>query len=506
MKGSEFVWSLPNPTGPERERMLLDAALAGDLVVHWSVVTAGTEEPELLLFVSSDALRWGDVTDSVLTPHKQDPDSHMADTERFVEHHATIEDERDGRCGLLDTVGKTFVLSDTVDAQHCSIYGWTGGATAPVTPGAPQIIQGLYERHVLAYTDYSQLGRLVRRECYLNGQRVDLADVLLGKHGEAAARLVSHTGAVQRVRHPGVPEATETATTSPAPPLPPALSPPPSKWRVLRRGMVGPDVGAWQRYVLSQGLSLDPYGDDEHFGDLTERRTEQYQRRQGIADDGIVGGETRATIPQPGAVEPTVQHGIDVSHHQLPTTLDWDVVADTQQFCIARASYGSKPDATFASHIQGARAAGLTVGAYLFYRQTQPVANQLGAFVRAFDDAGLGNGDVLPVVDLEWNEAYDGPIDRSKHNIEGRSLVERLAEKYGGCMIYLAPGFFQRLGEPEWLLDHPWWIAHYTRKAEPWCPWKEWDIWQYSGRAKVAGYSGTELDVNRARRVPLVGG
>lgn len=81
--------------------------------------------------------------------------------------------------------------------------------------------------------------------------------------------------------------------------------------------------------------------------------------------------------------------------------------------------------------------------------------------------------------------------------------MEELSTKYGQSIAYLAPGFYQTLGEPDWLLEYPWWIAHYTSDPEPWCPFKEWSMWQYTGKGIVSGYPG-DLDLNRSVELPLI--
>lgn len=81
------------------------------------------------------------------------------------------------------------------------------------------------------------------------------------------------------------------------------LNPPPDQWRrLLRRGMRGADVGSWQRVLIHSGYSLDPWGDDEDFGRLTEKRTIQFQVDRGLTPDGVVGPQTRANIMTPAAV------------------------------------------------------------------------------------------------------------------------------------------------------------------------------------------------------------
>lgn len=205
---------------------------------------------------------------------------------------------------------------------------------------------------------------------------------------------------------------------------------------------------------------------------------------------------------------PQYLKGIDVSHHQHPAKMDYVALFEEgYRWCIARAAYGERPDDTFVAHCEKAKAAGMLVGGYTFYRQTQGWEVQGDTFRRMLETVDQKVGlDILPVIDLEWNERYDGKVKPDVFNRGGRNLVEALSNTYNRHAIcYLAPGFYQTLGNPEWLLEYPWWIAHYTQDEQPWCPFKDWDMWQFTGSGNTTGYSG-DLDLNRARSVPLVNG
>lgn len=194
------------------------------------------------------------------------------------------------------------------------------------------------------------------------------------------------------------------------------------------------------------------------------------------------------------------QLGIDVSHHQDPAKLDYEQLkAEGYTWMIARAAYGDKPDLKFVDHCKRAKDAGFLVGGYLFYRQSKSFRTQLDTFLAELAQVDF---EIAPVVDLEWNVAHDGDVIPEHFNTDARKIIDELHAEFGECIAYLSPGFFQTLGNPEWLLKYPWWIAHYTHAYEPWCPFKNWDMWQYTGTGNVAAYNG-DLDLNRARRLPL---
>jgi hypothetical protein len=57
----------------------------------------------------------------------------------------------------------------------------------------------------------------------------------------------------------------------------------------LQKGSKGDEVKEWQQFLKSQGYNLDVDGD---FGDITYNLTGEWQRKNGLVDDGIVGKDT----------------------------------------------------------------------------------------------------------------------------------------------------------------------------------------------------------------------
>lgn len=192
--------------------------------------------------------------------------------------------------------------------------------------------------------------------------------------------------------------------------------------------------------------------------------------------------------------------GIDVSHFQPPDRMPYGSIAADHRFIIARASYGSAADRAFNDHVRGARSAGLAVGGYHFFRQHQTVAEQLEFFDNRLRHAGIGSGDIVPAVDLEFNDSgNDGPVDVEAHNTRGRAIVEALSERFGACLVYLPVAHYDVLGRPGWVLEHPVWIAHHGAPEPRWP--HDWAIWQ---NRVAPGFGFSLLDYNVARELPRV--
>ncbi|MBQ2834947.1 MAG: peptidoglycan-binding protein, partial [Clostridia bacterium] len=66
--------------------------------------------------------------------------------------------------------------------------------------------------------------------------------------------------------------------------------------RQLSYGMQGEAVKTMQERLIEQGYSLAPDGADGYFGAVTLAAVRLFQRREGLAVDGIVGPKTWAAL------------------------------------------------------------------------------------------------------------------------------------------------------------------------------------------------------------------
>lgn len=219
-------------------------------------------------------------------------------------------------------------------------------------------------------------------------------------------------------------------------------------------------------------------------------------------------------------------HGIDVSHHQKPETLDYRRIAKSQAFLIARATYGVRSDETFPIHADRWRSCQRrdptrVFGAYHFFRdprgkRPQPWEAQCEAFIAELRrvnygehalDRGAFARDLAPALDLEDNHRYDGPLqDVGAYVEDAARFLETLAVVYGHAFVYLAPGWFLGpLRAPDdlrrfllWLADHR---SGQQRELRDWPAGAEGRtgpiIHQYTDKATIPG-SEFPLDGNHA--------
>lgn len=209
--------------------------------------------------------------------------------------------------------------------------------------------------------------------------------------------------------------------------------------------------------------------------------------------------------------------GVDVSHHQVPAALKWDRMREEGcTFAIVRLTYGTMLDRKAAEHIERARAEGMTIGAYHFFRPDQPVAAQYAAFREAGIRADYGHvDDIVPVLDFE-DDSERRPITPADAPL-AEAFADELLVGFGvPCMVYITQRDWGRAGKPPWVLRHALWVAHYAApsRVQPASPdGKPWAIWQHRvGRFNPEGPNGfykdeaPAIDQNRANFLPLMNG
>lgn len=235
---STFWQDLPEQPCEAREEAFLAAIEAGNYdPIVWTPLGVGLESGhDLLLQVASDALKIEGIritvnmttmqkivdvlghafptsktsdlirkyADIILGACTQNPDAKMAYTSRMIEHSKAVDKALAGRSGLPCTVGKDWVLSNQLVGKpdKSANYGWHSPGAQYTSPGGFKLWQNLGLAHDRWHVDYSQVVRLVSRNCLLNGEPRDLMELL---QDPEIAKLLSYEGTLKLVRMPGVP-------------------------------------------------------------------------------------------------------------------------------------------------------------------------------------------------------------------------------------------------------------------------------------------------------------
>lgn len=179
---------------------------------------------------------------------------------------------------------------------------------------------------------------------------------------------------------------------------------------------------------------------------------------------------------------------IDISSLQAPSRTDWNKIADAGiTTAYIRACEGVTPDAAYIEHHDNARAVGVKVGAYQFWRPRHGAQELISVFLDVIGD----EWDLPPCIDLEAEAPADllTPSDLEHHVATG--LTEIRLRTGVDPILYTGPGFVaghlpgdHRLGQ--W----PLWCAAYVKSLILPRGWVNALAWQYTGSGKVSGYPG----------------
>jgi len=194
--------------------------------------------------------------------------------------------------------------------------------------------------------------------------------------------------------------------------------------------------------------------------------------------------------------------GVDVSQYQ--GDIDWARVRDSGvEFAIIRLGlrgYGQegrmREDTCARQNLEGAKAAGLKIGAYFFSQalSIQEVDEEIQFILDILSDTGAELS--MPIV-LDWEiPAADNP--RTK-NMDGRTLTDIQLHFCGQMkkmgyqpMVYFNWHQSENLYYLADLEDYPFWLALYQEQMT--YPWRV-EMWQWTHTGRVPGISG-DVDIN----------
>ncbi len=192
--------------------------------------------------------------------------------------------------------------------------------------------------------------------------------------------------------------------------------------------------------------------------------------------------------------------GIDVSYYQKE--IDWQQVADFGiQFVIVRLGYrgyetGSlSEDAMARINLQGAKDAGLQVGAYFFSQaiNTEEAAAEAAFALQILDGFSL---DLPLAYDWEYvsETARTANVDKETLTACTVAFCDAVRDAGYEAMVYFNPAMSQDMLDMFVLQDkgYPLWLAHFAQSMT--YPHKIW-LWQYSYAGKVPGIPGA-VDLN----------
>lgn len=178
--------------------------------------------------------------------------------------------------------------------------------------------------------------------------------------------------------------------------------------------------------------------------------------------------------------------GIDLSAHNGAVDFR-QVAADTVSFVMLKATEGTDfCDANFSANYAAAKAAGLLVGAYHFFRFNSPGSTQALHFLESVDGRPL---DLPLAVDVEkWGNPATYDTDSVKSRL--RDMLATLRSHGYRPMIYTNKHGYDTFIKDEFT-DLPLWICSLSVAPTM----ARWHLWQHSHRGTVKGIP-TKVDLN----------
>lgn len=227
------------------QKGILERILAGEGDFTWAEIVSTHEEHEARFYVFEDALKLDGVRINVSARTQQLIADHLdamlltpkvadllfasrnvlirpkpiapvrglipSDEAGMRRHSEAIDKEIAGRTGIIQTVGKHWVLTNRLLGKKpgtAANLGWHfEGATyegirGEVSPtGIARVLQGIGTRHDMNHSDYSQTCVLMHQTCMLNDIEVSVEEVL---SNPVLAPLASHEGVLKVLRQPGM--------------------------------------------------------------------------------------------------------------------------------------------------------------------------------------------------------------------------------------------------------------------------------------------------------------
>ncbi|ASK65715.1 lysozyme [Brachybacterium avium] len=198
-----------------------------------------------------------------------------------------------------------------------------------------------------------------------------------------------------------------------------------------------------------------------------------------------------ANLPDGSRLMPGEVMGIDVSSHQ--GDIDWEEVGGAGVgFAYLKATEGAGfTDTHFRENWDGARAAGITPGAYHYFTLCSSGAEQAEDFLAAAapDDSALP-----PALDLEFDGACEELPEASAVQAEIDAFTAVVEEAWGRrLLIYSSSEWRRHYGLPVTDPRPDWLFAAGKRPAQ-----EDWAVWQLRFDGTVAGIdSPVDIDVAR---------
>ena len=221
-----------------------------------------------------------------------------------------------------------------------------------------------------------------------------------------------------------------------------------------------------------------------------------------VTGEQIIGGTKYHFASDGTLIKDNGSRGIDVSTYN--GTIDWTAVKNSGiSFVIIRCGFrgytkgGLILDSKYQSYIQGATAAGLKVGLYLFSQAT----NEAEAVEEASLCVNLAQGYKIsyPIfIDSEYaNGSHTGRadgLDKATRTAVCKAFCETIKSAGYTPGVYASKSWLYNKLDAGQLSGYKIWLAHYTGETDYT---GKYDLWQHTDKGSVNGIKGkVDLDIS----------
>jgi lysozyme len=189
-------------------------------------------------------------------------------------------------------------------------------------------------------------------------------------------------------------------------------------------------------------------------------------------------------------------HGVDVSNHQ--GDIDWPKVAGSgARFAYIKASEGGDfVDRRFQQNWQGAKRAGLAVGAYHYFTRCKSGVEQARNFIAVVPQEA---DSLPPVLDAEHMSPCKTAPTTYDLQAEIAAFLETAEASFGCRPLVYTTWRFERAHLRDAFPAETYWVS--SPFLPPLFKRRSWKLWQYHHNGRRAGIAGA-VDLNAFRGTP----
>lgn len=184
-------------------------------------------------------------------------------------------------------------------------------------------------------------------------------------------------------------------------------------------------------------------------------------------------------------------HGLDLSHYQ--GNVAWETIGDNRKMAyvyIKATEGGDNQDNRYIENLHKAKANGLKVGSYHFFRPKTPLQKQFDNFT---SQCHAKDQDIIPMIDIETKQGLADSVFVDSLMTFLVMIEEHYHQK---PLLYTGANFYDHYLSGGLIDDYKLMIAQYTENEPILCDERDITLWQYTGKGKVEGVKGN-IDKSR---------